>query len=145
MSTDRLVRLRAADAIEKITVKNPTLLQPYKRQLLEVAGRTDEKEVRWHMAQILPRLEFSARHRAAAMDILFEYLRDTSSIVKTFAMQAIADLAAEDKVLAAKVLPMIQELNEIGTPAMRARGRKILRHLNPLRAKAYDASGRTRS
>jgi HEAT repeat protein len=128
---DHLVRMRAADAIEKITFRRPVLLQPYKRQLLELAGQMSEKEIRWHMAQILPRLELSARHRAAALDILFEYLRDTSSIVKTCAMQAIADLAAEDKVLTTKVLPMIRELTEVGTPAMRARGRRILRQWTP--------------
>jgi HEAT repeat protein len=128
---DYLVRMRAADAIEKITLQRPVLLQPYKRQLLELAGQLSEKEVRWHMAQILPRLELSVRHRAAALDILFEYLRDTSSIVKTFAMQAIADFAAEEKALAVKVLPMILQLTETGTPAMRARGRRILRRWTP--------------
>ena len=144
LNKDYLVRMRAADAIEKITLRNPGLLQPYKRQLLEFAGREKEKEVRWHMAQLLPRLELSKAQRAVALDILFDYLRDSSSIVKTFAMQAIADLARRDEALAAKILPMIRELTEIGTPAMRARGRKILRHLNPQRAKAYDASGRNR-
>jgi hypothetical protein len=136
--------MRAADAIEKITLRNPALLQPYKRQLLELAGRTDEKEVRWHMAQLLPRLELSEAQRAVALDILFHYLRDSSSIVKTSAMQAIVDFARCDEALAAKILPMIRELIAIGTPATRARGRKILRHLNPQRAKAYDASGRIR-
>lgn len=128
-----LICMRAADAIEKITLKNPALLQPYKRQLLEIACQTNEsdKEFRWHMAQLLPRLELSAAQRAVVLDILFDYLRDPSSIVRTFAMQAITDLAANDKALAAKVLPMIQELTEIGTPAMRARGRKILKQWTP--------------
>jgi len=131
MSTDRLVRMRAADAIEKITLKNPALLQPYKKQLLELAGRTDEQEVRWHMAQLLPRLELSEAQRDVALDILFDYLHDSSSIVKTFAMQGIADLARGNKMLAVKILSMIRELTEMGTPAMRARGRKILRQWTP--------------
>jgi hypothetical protein len=130
-NTDRLVRMRAADAIEKITLRNPALLERYKKQLLELAGRTDEQEVRWHMAQLLPRLGLSEAQRTVALDILFDYLRDSSSIVKTFAMQAIDDLAGKDNTLAAKLLPMIRELTEIDTPAMRARGRKILRQWTP--------------
>lgn len=126
-SLDFLVRMRAADAIEKITRKNSALLHPYKKRLLELAGRADGKEVRWHLAQLLPRLDLSTGKRNVARDILFDYLRDSSSIVKTFAMQAIAELTQKDKALAAGVLPMIRQLTEIGTPAMRARGRKIVR------------------
>jgi hypothetical protein len=41
-------------------------------------------------------------------------------------MQGLADLAAKDAALKAKVLPLLRELTDIGTPAMRARGRKLL-------------------
>lgn len=85
---------------------------------------------------MIPRLELSARERLVAVDILFDYLRDRSSIVKTFAMQGLADLVVKDPSLRKKLLPLLQELTEIGTPAMRARGRKLLQHLNQQRAKA---------
>jgi hypothetical protein len=85
---------------------------------------------------MIPRLELNARERLVAVDILFDYLRDRSSIVKTFAMQGLADLAVKDPLLRRKLLPLLQELTEIGTPAMRARGRKLLQHLNQQRAKA---------
>ena len=85
---------------------------------------------------MIPRLELTLKERAVAADILFDYLRDRSSIVKTFAMQGLAELANKDSSLRAKILSLLEELTEIGTPAMRARGRKILRHLNRQRAKA---------
>jgi hypothetical protein len=85
---------------------------------------------------MIPRLELNARERLVAVDILFDYLRDRSSIVKTFAMQGLADLVVKDPSLRKKLLPLLQELTEIGTPAMRARGRKLLQHLNQQRAKA---------
>jgi HEAT repeat protein len=133
-SDDPLVRMRAADAVEKITVRRPELLQPFKKKLLAVAGSTDQQEVRWHAALMIPRLKLTARERAVAVDIFFDYLRDRSSIVKTWAMQALFDLACNDSSLLAKILPLVEELTEIGTPAMRARGRKILQHLNRRRA-----------
>ncbi|MGA8224151.1 MAG: hypothetical protein WB780_21070 [Candidatus Acidiferrales bacterium] len=136
VNDDPLVRMRAADAIEKVSVQRPELLQPFKRQLLAIAGRSEQQEVRWHAALMIPRLALTARERALAVDILFDYLRDRSSIVKTFAMQALASLADTDSSLRARVLPLLEELAEIGTPAMRARGRKLLRHLNRERAKA---------
>jgi hypothetical protein len=135
-SDDPVVRIRAADAVEKITARRPELLHPYKNKLLDLAGRTTEAEVRWHAAQMIPRLKLTRRERSVAVDIVFDYLRDRSSIVKTFAMQALADLASHDASLRAKILPLLEELTAIGTPAMRARGRKLLQHLNRPRAKA---------
>ncbi len=123
---DPVVRMRAADAIEKITAQCPEILQPFKRKLLAIAGSTDQQEIRWHAALLIPRLKLTTRERAVALDILFDYLRDKSSIVKTFAMQAIWDLATTDARLKAQIITLIEELTEVGTPAMRARGRKLL-------------------
>jgi hypothetical protein len=132
---DPVIRMRAADAIEKITARRPELLRPFKRKLLAIAGSTDQQETRWHAALILPRLQLRKKERAVALGILFDYLRDNSSIVKTWAMQAIWDLSSADPKLRARIIPLIEELTEVGTPAMRARGRKILsqRKLAPLR------------
>ncbi len=129
LAEDPVVRLRTADAIEKITREHPELLQPWKRQLLDAVSTSKEKEVRWHVAQILPRLQLTARERKAAVDILMGYLEDESSIVKTFSMQALADLAGQDDGLLAQVRPLIERLTRTGTPAMRARGRKLLKQL----------------
>jgi|SRR5579863_6698422 len=133
---DPVLRMRAADALEKITAQRPELLQPFKTRLLSVAGESDQQEVRWHLALMIPRLKLTPRERAVAMDIVFDYLRDRSSIVKTFAMQALADFASQDASLRAQILPLLEELTSIGTRAMRARGRKLLQHLNRPRAKA---------
>ena len=121
--------MRTADAIEKITVDRPELLVPYKYELLELAASSGEKEFRWHMALLLPRLKLRGSERLAAMDILHEYLGDGSSIVRTCAMQGLADLARLDPSLIPRIRPLIEKLTAIGTAAMRARGRKILKQL----------------
>lgn len=121
--------MRAADAIEKITVDRLELLLPYKRELLGLAASSREKEFRWHMALLLPRLKLRGSERLAAMDILHEYLGDGSSIVRTCAMQGLADLARLDPSLIPRIRPLIEKLTAIGTAAMRARGRKILKQL----------------
>jgi hypothetical protein len=135
-SDDLVLRMRAADATEKISLRRPDLLSPFKKKLFEIAGRTDQQEVRWHMALMVPRLHLTPRERALALDILFDYLRDRSSIVKTCAMQALADLAAQDASLKSKILPLLEELTEVGTPAMRARGRRLLQRLKKHHATA---------
>jgi hypothetical protein len=128
-SGDEVLRMRAADAIEKISAQRPDLLHPFKKNFLTIANRATQQEVRWHAAQIIPRLNLTPAERAAAIEILVDYLRDKSSIVKTFAMQALADLAASDPKIKSQIRPLLEELTQIGTPAMRARGRKLLRNL----------------
>jgi hypothetical protein len=49
-SEDPLVRMRAADASEKITRKDPDLLRPYKKELLALMGKAEQQELRWHLA-----------------------------------------------------------------------------------------------
>jgi hypothetical protein len=124
---DPIIRMRAADAVEKITAQRPELLRPFKKKLLTIAGSSTQQEVRWHAALILSRLTLTIKERAVAFDILFDYLRDKSSMVKTFAMQTIWDLAATDPKLKAQIITLVEELALVGTPAMRARGRKLLR------------------
>ena len=129
-ASNAILLMRASDAIEKISRQRSEWLAPYKLEFLGLAGGTDQIEVRWHMAQILPRLPLTPRERIVAIDILFDYLKDRSSIVKTHAMQGLADFAAHDLKLKPRILPLLEELTQVGTAAMRARGRKLLAHLN---------------
>lgn len=128
---DTVVRMRAADAAEKVSLQKPGLLQPFKAELLGLLAETKEQELRWHAAQMVPRLALTAKERANAASILQTYLDDRSSIVKTFAMQALADLAGRDEKLLPVTVEMLRQLTRTGTPAMRARGRKLLARIVP--------------
>jgi hypothetical protein len=124
-----LIRMRAADAIEKASALHPKLLHPYKRTILNKIAGIPQQEVRWHVAQIIPRLRLTPKERDQATAILFDYLDDKSSIVKTFAMQALADISQDDSRLRQRIVPVLEFLAANGTPAMRARGRKLLKTL----------------
>jgi hypothetical protein len=87
-------------------------------------------KVRWHVAQMLPRLPLSSNERGIAFSILLGCLDDESRIVKTFSMQALAELAEVDASLRARVLALLEDLSKTGNPAMRTRGRKLLDRLN---------------
>jgi hypothetical protein len=107
--------MRAADAIEKASLLHPQLLEPYKRTILKKVAAIQQQEVRWHVAQILPRLQMTPKERDHAVSILFDYLEDKSSIVKTFAMQALADLAQDDSRLRKRIVPILEFLTAPGT------------------------------
>ena len=135
--TDPVVRMRAADAMEKISESTPLLLQPFKAQLVSLARETDQQELRWHLAQMIPRLELTAAETQAVTNIFIGYLSDDSKIVVTFAMQALAELAVKKKAVSARVLKAIETLTQNGSPAIQARGKKLLPGLKKL-ARQHD-------
>jgi HEAT repeat protein len=161
-SADSLVRMRAADAVEKISREKPELLRPWKKHLLGLMQETGmkqrgptgaelrrhgsgkicsqvtaqagwskatEPEVRWHLAAIAARLPLNASERAIAVAALRNYLEDRSSIVRTFALQGLADLAEQAPDLLPQVLELLHQAARSGTAAMKARSRKLLLRL----------------
>ena len=128
-SADPLIRMRAADAAEKVTRKHPELLTPFKKELLGLMTEATEQELRWHLAAMVPRLPLNAAERQLAISSLNGYLEDRSSIVKTFALQGLADLARGDPAIQPTVVEILRDATRNGTPAMKARSRKLLLRL----------------
>lgn len=125
-ATDEHVRMRAADALEKVTREHPEWLRPFKRRLLRLAATATQRELRWHLAQMVPRLPLTAAERGDAFALMESYLTDASAIVRTFALQALTDLAGDDPARRSVARRALAEAAETGTPAMRARAHKLL-------------------
>jgi HEAT repeat protein len=132
---DPVVRMRAADAMEKISLDNPQSLQPFKTEIIRLAQQTQQQELRWHTAQMIPRLKLTSKETATVTDIFFEYLNDKSKIVVTFAMQALSDLALKRAEASARVLRAIEKLSRTGSPAIQSRGKKLLLKLKRISQK----------
>ena len=126
LNDDPVVRMRAADAVEKVTIDKHFLLQPYKDLILDEISKIRQKEVRWHVAQLLPRLKLINDEDEKAVAILKEYMSDESRIVRTFAMDSLAYFAERDPTLETWVITLIEELVEDGSPALKSRGEKLL-------------------
>ena len=125
-NADRLVAMRAADAVEKLTREQPEKLKPFKKELLGLAEEAEDMELQWHLAALLARLQLSAAEQQRAVTILLRYLESKSSIVKTFALQALFDLSMRDAGLRDDVREILEKAVRTGTAAMRARARKLL-------------------
>lgn len=129
LNDDPIVRMRSADAVEKITADRPEWLQPYKTVLIDRVAAIEQQEVRWHVAQMIARLDLNQEELARAIEILLSYIEEKSKIVRTFSMQALADLAEQHPDLRPQAVEVIEELTRTGSPAMKSRGRKLLERL----------------
>src|SRR5262245_36216872 len=77
-----VVRIRAADALEKLQRLIPSQVAPFQTELLNIAQEVSEPEIRWHLAQMLPRIPTSYMRRAKIAVLLKTYCFDTSVIVR---------------------------------------------------------------
>jgi hypothetical protein len=132
---DPVVRMRAADAMEKISLENPRFLQPFKPELIRLARQTQQQELRWHTAQMIPRLKLTPKETETVTDIFFDYLNDKSKIVVTSAIQALSDLALKKGAASARMIRAIEKLIQTGSPAIQSRGKKLLPKLKTLSQK----------
>ena len=122
-----VVRMRAADAAEKVSAQKLRLLDRYKSQLLGLLAEATQIELRWHLAQMVPRLKLTARERQRAAVALRHYLDDRSSIVRTWALNSLVELSRHDESLRPEAKHLVEEGILSGTPAMKARARQLLK------------------
>jgi hypothetical protein len=120
---------RAADALERASCTDPEILEPWKDALLGRMADAMENKLRWNLALMVPRLRLTVEDTERAAAILRFWLDDHSSIVKTSAMHGLAGLTQWNPALLPEALDMLRILGRSGTPAMRARGRILLRRL----------------
>jgi hypothetical protein len=120
------VVLRAANALKKVQQQNPELLAPFAKRLLRAALKCEVLFARWSLTIIVGGLPLQGKDRALAIELLFEGLRGDSALLRTFAMQSLADMSRDDASLRRRVRPIVEQFAEHGTAAMRARARKLL-------------------
>lgn len=135
------VAMRAADALEKFTRRRSSDPDPalssllvlvqssWKEPLIGLLAETTGNKLRWCLAGVVPRLSLSVTECRRVAEILHSYLEDRSSIVKTCALQGLTDLARKDGSLLPEVIDLLRIHSRSGTPAMRARGRMLLKQL----------------
>jgi HEAT repeat protein len=126
-SADPVIRMRCGDVLEKLSRRNPGCLLPHRARLLALAKTTAEQELRWHLAQMLPRLPMTARQRRDVAAVLQRYLTDPSRIVRVSALQATVDLAGDDARLRAMAAVQVKAALSAGSPSEKARARKLVR------------------
>lgn len=124
-AADPVVAMRAADALEKATARQPHTLQAFAGPILAIASQARRKEIRWHMAQLLPRIHWDPAQQEQVLDILYHYLEDGSRIVVTFSLQALADLALKDPRLQAALLSRLAQYTASPHGSIRSRALRL--------------------
>jgi hypothetical protein len=125
-SGDKRVAEQASRTLKKISEADAAALYAWRKKLLAVAFETRDVRVQWNLTIVLGRLPLKGQDKALAVELMFERLTDKSGLNRTMALQALMDLSLKDAALRARVVPVVREFLENGTPAMEARARRLM-------------------
>ncbi len=124
---------RAADVLERI-MRDPSpavrrAVEGFKEEIIGLLSDARFAKLRWNLALTLPRLTLNVPECRRIAAVLQTWLEDPSSIVKTTALHALADLTRQNPESQPEVLDLLRMAGRSGTPAMRARSRILLKAL----------------
>jgi hypothetical protein len=93
-SGDRTVAMRAIDTLEKVTRTNPEYLRAHDTELIRFARNTPNKEIKWHIAQLLSRINWTPGQLKNVFALLNYWTSNPheSKIVRANALEAMFDL-----------------------------------------------------
>jgi len=123
---DKAVVERAARTLKKIAEADAGALYAWRKTLLKEAFRAVDVRVQWNLSIVVGRLPLKGADKALAVELMFERLRDVSGLNRTMAMQALMDLSEQDAALRARVMPIVVEALEGGTPANAGSGAEVV-------------------
>ena len=142
---DAGVASRAADVLERITRKPSPALKAavarHKNELIGLLADAPFAKLRWNLALTLPRLPLTVLECRRISATLQSWLDDQSSIVKTTALHAMAELTTQNSGSLPEVVDLLRLKGRSGTPAMRARSRILLEKLEQGRGAHRARSG----
>lgn len=124
---ERPLVMRAADAVEKITTKEPDFLRPHKTQLLSVLRSADHKELKWHIAQLVTRIDLDKQECEDVVHILTYWARNKneSKIVRVNALQGLFDISQRHPELRETLQETMALMEHEIIPSIQARIRKL--------------------
>lgn len=136
---DGVVRMRAADALEKLSRSDIALFRPHKKALLSGARDDGTSEVRWHLVVLMARLPLTEAEAKTLCIRLDDYLRnDDSRIVRANALEAACEVAKRHPALAEPVQRMMAFARGSSWPSLKARARKLASQDKPRSARIFS-------
>jgi hypothetical protein len=124
---NRLVVMRTADALEKITTTKPEFLLCHKKDIFNFINTTNDKEFKWHLSLMVSRLDLSIDELGKVWAELTKWAKNKkeSRIVRVNSIQSLFDLAKQHKELEKDLNLTIQEIKRENIPSINARLRKL--------------------
>jgi len=126
-SEERLIRMRAADAIEKISAERSEFLSEHKVKLIQLLKTANYKELKWHLALIISRVKLTLNEFRDVWKILSNWAKNKkeSKIVRVNALQSLFELSNKRKDYKNEFHAVVEQIKIENIPSINARLRKL--------------------
>ena len=124
---NRHIRMKTIDIIEKITTKERKYLKKFKNEIIEFTENNNDIEFKWHLAQLLSRLEYNNEEIIIVWEKLKRWALDTkeSKIVRVNSLQSLNELKHESKIFESEFVEIIKHLKAENISSINSRIKKI--------------------
>jgi hypothetical protein len=124
---ERLLVMRAADGIEKVTIHHPEFLAPHKKQLLSLLHSSIHKELKWHMALLVSRVSLTDDELKEVWGILSYWVRNPneSKIVRVNSLQGMYEMTEKYTALKPLFDEIVRDVEHEPIPSLQARIKKL--------------------
>lgn len=124
---DRVIVMRTADVIEKITLTDAKYLNKHKIKLLELSKNNPNKEVKWHLALLVSRLIWPKNGLVKIWELLSSWALDKkeSRIVRVNSIQGLFNLLQNNKQFGEHFDRIIVTIHKENIPSLNARIKKL--------------------
>jgi len=128
---DAWIRMRAADALEKVCRQHPDWLVPYVDKFQNELAASTQPSIQWHLAQMYAQLDLTNKQKQFAIRWLKELLstKDVDWIVAANAMDSLAQFARDGSLPVAEVIPLLQVQQSHKSKAVIKRANTLLAEL----------------
>lgn len=127
---DPVVRMRGADALEKVCNREPRWLVPYLTFLLDQVSAIRQPSVQWHLAQILGQVPLTHEQRNRAVALLSRFLGESTDwLVLNHSLVAMAGLVRADPRLAPEFLRRLSALERDRVTSVAKRAARLRREV----------------
>jgi len=124
---NRIIVMRAVDAIEKITLHHPEFLTTHKKEIIHLSESAFNKELVWHLALLIPRLQLTDKDFHKEYRIIKSWATNSnnSRIVRVNAVQALFEMIQQNNNLQKDFSQVLAAIQRENIPSINARIKKI--------------------
>lgn len=128
---DPVVVSHAAHAAMQIAQKNPSVFDPHVRHLITLLQALRQWEIGEQLPKILTACKLTAAQAREIADILLVNLESQFNIVAACSLQAIVDLASDERIDGEQADQALERALASPRKALSARARKLQKQMHP--------------
>jgi len=126
-NNNRATVMKTIDVIEKVTLENSKYLQKHKVEIINLSNDTENIELKWHLAQLLGRLEYTNIEIKNVWGILKKWTLDKTEgkIVRVNSLETLYGITKLERIYSNEFDEIIKSIKKENIPSINARIKKL--------------------